>query len=52
MLSLLCSLGKLDGESPQVPGPATLVQTIPFDVLDDGTNNIIQATYWTLDATG
>ena len=52
MLSLLCSLGKLDGESPQVPGPATLVQTIPFDVLDDGTNNIVQATYWTLDATG
>lgn len=52
MLSLLCSLGKLDGESPQVPGPGLLTQTIPMSILDDGTNNIIQATYWTLDSTG
>lgn len=52
MLSLLCSNIKLDGASPQVPGPDLLTQTIPWTVLDDGTDNIIQATYWTLDSTG
>lgn len=52
MLSLLCSNIRLDGESPQVPGPELLTQTIPWAVLDDGANNILQATYWTLDATG
>lgn len=50
-LSLLCSLGRLDGSSPEVPGPAILTQTIPWTTLDDGTNNILQATYWTLDTT-
>jgi hypothetical protein len=49
-LSLLCSNIRFDGESPQVPGPDILTQTIPWTVLDDGTNNILQATYWTLDS--
>jgi hypothetical protein len=48
-LSLLCSDVFLDGESPQVAGPGILQQTIPWTVEDDGTNNILQATYWTLD---
>ena len=51
-LSLLCSNVFLDGASPQVPGPALLTQTIPWTVTDDGANNILQATYWTLDSTG
>lgn len=34
-----------------VPGPQVLTQTIPWVGLDDGANNILQATYWTLDAT-
>lgn len=52
MLGLLCSQIYLDGESPKVPGPGLLTQTIPWDVTDDGVNNILQATYWTLDSTG
>jgi hypothetical protein len=41
----------LDGESPKIGGPEVVQQTIPFTGLDDGTNNVIQATYWTLDST-
>lgn len=52
MLSILCSNIRLEGESPSTPGPGILTQTIPWSVLDDGSNNIIQATYWTLDSTG
>jgi hypothetical protein len=51
-LSLLCSNIRLEGESPQVAGPQILVETIPWTVLDDGANNILQATYWTLDSSG
>lgn len=41
----------LDGEpSPDVPGPQVITQTIEYTGLDDGTNNPIQATYWTLDS--
>lgn len=40
----------LEGESPKVGGPAVVTQTVPFSGLDDGTNNPIQATYWTLDS--
>lgn len=52
MLGLLCSQVYLDGEEPKVPGPGLLTQTIPWTVTDDGTNNILQALYWTLDSTG
>ena len=41
----------LDGESPKVGGPEVVLQTVPWTGLDDGTNNPIQALYWTLDAT-
>jgi Phage tail tube protein len=51
-LSLLCSQVKLDGASPQVPGPDLLMQTIPWTTLDDGADNILQAVYWTLDSSG
>jgi hypothetical protein len=50
-LNLLMSNIRLDGESPKIPGPAVLTQTVPFTVLDDGTNNTCQATYWTVDTT-
>lgn len=51
-LSLLCSNVRLDDAPVPVPGAGLLTQTIPWSVLDDGTNNILQATYWTLDSTG
>lgn len=40
----------LDGESPKVPGEGVVSQTIPFTGDDNGTDNVIQATYWTLDS--
>ena len=42
---------RLDDAPVGIPGPAVLTQTIPWTVLDDGVNNILQATYWTLDQT-
>jgi hypothetical protein len=40
-----------DGESPKVAGPEVVQQTIPWSGTDDGTNNVIQGLYWTLDVT-
>lgn len=48
-LSILCSNIRLDGDSPSVSGPAVLEQVVPWSVFDDAVDNIIQATYWTLD---
>jgi tail tube protein len=42
---------RLEGESPKIPGPAVLTQTIPFTGLDDRVNNVCQITYNTLDAS-
>jgi hypothetical protein len=39
----------LEGDPPNVDGPTVVTQKIPLVGLDDGTNNVIQATYWTLD---
>ena len=50
MLSILIPDIFLDGESPKVGGPAVVEQTLPWVGLDDGVNNVIQATYWTLDS--
>jgi hypothetical protein len=50
-LVLLASNIRLEGESVKTPGPEVLTQTIPFTILDDGTNNSLQATYWTVDAS-
>ena len=49
-LSILIADVFLDGESPKVGGPEVVTQTVPFSYVDDGTNNVIQATYNTLDA--
>jgi hypothetical protein len=50
-LIILISDVFFEGESPKVGGPEVVVQTIPFTGLDDSVNNVIQATYWTLDTT-
>jgi Phage tail tube protein len=49
-LSILIPDIFLEGETPKVGGPEVVVQTIPWVGLDDGTNNVIQALYWTLDS--
>jgi hypothetical protein len=41
---------RLEGESVKIPGPEVLTQTVPWTGLDDGTNNVVQVTYWTLDS--
>jgi len=41
----------LDGEPPKVAGTQVVTQVIPLAGLDDAANNVIQATYWTLDTT-
>jgi len=48
--SVLVPNVRLEGESPKITGPEVLTQTIPWSGLDDGTNNTVQATYWTLDS--
>lgn len=50
-LEILIPSVYLEGETPKVAGPAVVTQTVPFTGLDDGTNNPIQATYYTLDAS-
>lgn len=48
--SLMVPLVKLNGAAPKSSGPQVLTQTVPWEGLDDGVNNILQATYWTLDS--
>ena len=48
-LSILVPNVRLDGESPSVAGTEILTQTVPWVGLDDRTNNVVQALYWTLD---
>lgn len=50
-LTILVSNIFLEGESPKITGPEVLTQTVTYTGLDDDTNNVIQATYWTLDTT-
>jgi Phage tail tube protein len=38
-----------DGAPPTIEGPQVVTQKIEMAGLDDATNNVIQATYWTLD---
>ena len=50
-LQLLVPEMFLDGKpTPNVEGPQVVTQKIELAGLDDATNNVIQATYWTLDA--
>jgi len=48
-MGLLMSNLRLEDGTPPNTGPAVLTQTIPISVYDDGVNNTLQATYWTLD---
>lgn len=41
---------RLDAAPVPVSGPQVLTQVIPWTGLDDKTNNVVQATYWTLDS--
>ena len=50
-LSILVPNVRLEGESPSVAGTQVLTQTVPWTGLDDRTNNVVQALYWTLDTT-
>lgn len=49
-LDILIPAIKLDGESPKIPGPAVITQSVNFTGLDDETNNPIQFTYTTKDS--
>jgi hypothetical protein len=49
-LTILIPQVYLEGDTPQVGGPAVVTQTVTFTGLDDGANNPIQALYWTLDS--
>lgn len=40
-----------DDGSPQVPGPQVVTQKLPFTFTDDNANNVVQATYQTLDTS-
>lgn len=51
LLSILIPNIQLDGESPKISGPAVVQQNVSFTGLDDGTNNPVQITYQTLDAS-
>lgn len=42
---------RFDGETPSVDGPDTLGQTLPFKVLDNGTDQPITLVYTTTDTT-
>lgn len=51
-LSILVPEMFFDGEpSPTIEGPQVITQKFENVGLDDSTNNVIQATYWTLDAS-
>jgi hypothetical protein len=50
-LSVLIPEIFIDGAPPAVAGPTVVTQKIEMAGLDDAANNVIQATYWTLDST-
>lgn len=49
-LKFVCAACGLDGDSPNVPGPAVLTQTVPVVVLDNNTNPPVVATYVSADS--
>lgn len=49
-LDILVPNVRLNGDSPSVGGVQVLEQTVPWVARDDGTNNVIQLTYWTTDS--
>ena len=48
--SLMVPYAKLDDDAVDIPGPAVLTEPVTYTGLDDGVNNILQCTYWTLDS--
>ena len=50
-LAVLIPVIRLDDESPTVPGPGILNQTLPFTGLDDETDNQVQLQYMSTDTT-
>ena len=48
-LSILVPNIRIDTAPVPIPGPAVLDEAVAWTGLDDGTNNRVQATYWTLD---
>lgn len=50
LLDIIIPNIKLDGESPKVPGPAVVMQSVSFTGLDDETTTPIQITYQSEDA--
>jgi Phage tail tube protein len=50
-LSFLVPETFIEGDPPKVGGTQVVTQTLNMAGLDDGTNNPIQATYWTTDST-
>lgn len=49
-LVVTCQNVRFDGDTPNVSGPGVLDLTLPFTVLDDGTNPPIDISYFTTDA--
>lgn len=47
---LMCPNIRYNDAAVHIPGPQVLTQAIPWEMFDDGVNNPIQATYWTLDS--
>ncbi len=48
-LTITCPAVFLDGEPPETDGPKILELTVPFTVLDDGTNPVIEFDYMSTD---
>lgn len=50
-LKFVCAACGLDGDSPNVAGPAVVQQTVPLVVLDNGAAQPVVATYVSADVT-
>jgi hypothetical protein len=50
-LTLTCNAVGFTGQTPNVDGPDVLTHDIPFDILYDGTNAPLVATYMSTDVT-
>jgi hypothetical protein len=50
-LSILCPAIYLNGTPPEVDGPGVITVSVPFDILDDGTDPVIQFTTVSTDTT-
>lgn len=51
LLDIIIPNIKIEGESPKVPGPGVVTQSVPFSGYDDETTTPIQVTYQSEDVT-